>query len=334
MKTSDRARRRSRISTAAGCLRSSVTLSFERFSQTKLLESPLTAASKWRAKSPVPRRSILITRAPRSASWRVANGAATACSRARMVMPARGCIRSYSVAQGWRRQVRCQLQIATTASAEAAITDRLQAGFKLVRPWESQNMLGDVGKDEVRRDGGNLIKAGLAELALDIVLGREAIAAEGLDRGVGGFPGGFGGKMLGHVGFGTAGLSAVEALGSVVAHQIGGADVRVRLGDREGDALVLTDWPAKDNALAGVFGGAIDEPVAVADALGGQQDALGIHAVEDIAEAIPFLADQIRGRDGDIVEVDLVRLVVHEGADRLDRQAVAASVGEIDQEYG
>src|SRR5215831_7402526 len=35
-------------------------------------------------------RSILITRAPRSASWRVANGAATACSNATTVMSSRG----------------------------------------------------------------------------------------------------------------------------------------------------------------------------------------------------------------------------------------------------
>src|ERR1039457_2656730 len=44
-------------------------------------------SSYCRAKSPEPGRSILITRAPRSASCRVASGAATACSRVTTVMP-------------------------------------------------------------------------------------------------------------------------------------------------------------------------------------------------------------------------------------------------------
>src|SRR5206468_8158992 len=41
-------------------------------------------------KSPTPGRSTLMTRAPRSASWRVQNGAAMACSSETTVMPSRG----------------------------------------------------------------------------------------------------------------------------------------------------------------------------------------------------------------------------------------------------
>src|SRR3954469_20784315 len=52
---------------------------------------PLTVSSYPRAKSPVPGRSILMTRAPRSASWRVANGAAIACSSVTTVIPLSGC---------------------------------------------------------------------------------------------------------------------------------------------------------------------------------------------------------------------------------------------------
>src|ERR1700730_19249938 len=51
---------------------------------------PSTRSSKPRAKSPPPGRSILITRAPRSASWRVANGAAIACSSDTTVTPSKG----------------------------------------------------------------------------------------------------------------------------------------------------------------------------------------------------------------------------------------------------
>src|SRR5688572_23760388 len=92
MKMSLRARSVFRTCRASGCFRSRVNDSFDRFSQTKWLHIPFTVVSYPRAKSPVPGRSILITRAPRSASWRVANGAATACSSARTVQPLRGSI--------------------------------------------------------------------------------------------------------------------------------------------------------------------------------------------------------------------------------------------------
>ena len=36
----------------------------------------------------------------------------------------------------------------------------------------------------------------------------------------------------------------------------------------------------------------LGEPAAVADALGGDQDPLGVHPVEDVAEALALLADQ------------------------------------------
>jgi hypothetical protein len=53
-------------------------------------------------------------------------------------------------------------------------------------------------------------------------------------------------------------------------------------GDRERDALVLSDGPAEHDAFAGVGDGALHEPAPVADAFGGDQDAFGVHAVEDV----------------------------------------------------
>ena len=81
---------RLRIACASGCFTSSVRLSLERLVHTKCDASPRTRSSYPRAKSPTPGRSILMTRAPRSASCRVANGAAIACSSATTVMPASG----------------------------------------------------------------------------------------------------------------------------------------------------------------------------------------------------------------------------------------------------
>jgi hypothetical protein len=59
----------------------------------------------------------------------------------------------------------------------------------------------------------------------------------------------------------------------------------------------------------------------VADAFGGDQDALGVHAVEDVAEALALLADQVLGRHLQVVEEQLGGGVVHHRADRADGQA-------------
>src|SRR4029079_1133896 len=41
----------------------------------------------------------------------------------------------------------------------------------------------------------------------------------------------------------------------------------------------------------------VDEPAAVADALGRDQGALGVQAVEDVLEALALAPDQVLGRD-------------------------------------
>src|SRR3954469_1222885 len=82
--------RRFKIVWASGCLTSRVKLSLDRFVQTKCDATPRTRSSYPRAKSPTPGRSTLMTRAPRSASWRVAKGPAIACSRVMMVVPVKG----------------------------------------------------------------------------------------------------------------------------------------------------------------------------------------------------------------------------------------------------
>ena len=88
------------------------------------------------------------------------------------------------------------------------------------------------------------------------------------------------------------------------------------LGDRELHALVLADRPAEDDALLGVGADLVDEPVAVADAFGGDQRALGVEAGQDVLEALAFLADQVLGRDLEVVEEELVGLVVDHVEDR------------------
>ena len=114
-------------------------------------------------------------------------------------------------------------------------------------------------------------------------------------------------------------------------HQLGGAHLRIGARDRELDALVLPDRPAEHAALLGVGARLLDEPFGVADAFGADQDALGVHAGEDVAEALAFLADQVRRRHAQVVEEDLGGRVIHHGADRIDLEAVPARL-HVDQE--
>jgi hypothetical protein len=64
--------------------------------------------------------------------------------------------------------------------------------------------------------------------------------------------------------------------------------------------------PAEDLALGGVVDGAIDEPVAVADGLGREQDVLCVPAVDDVMEPAVDLADYAGGRDTHVVVVHQV----------------------------
>ena len=73
-------------------------------------------------------------------------------------------------------------------------------------------MLGEIRKDQVRRDGGDLIKPRLSEFAFDVVLLGEAEAPVGLDAGIGGLKGSVGREHFGHVGFRAGVLTELGTL--------------------------------------------------------------------------------------------------------------------------
>src|SRR5215203_1284426 len=150
-------------------------------------------------------------------------------------------------------------------------------------PGEAEDVLGYVREDEVSRDRGDLVETRLAELALYVVLGVEAVAAEGLKGGVGRLPRGVSGQELGQVRLGAARLPAVEEGGCLLHHQRGGFDVRV--GPRYGklDALVLADPAPEHRALAG--------------ALCGDEDKFSVHAVDDVAETFSLFTDNALRRE-------------------------------------
>src|SRR5688572_25453982 len=163
-----------------------------------------------------------MTRAPRSASWRVANGAATACSIETTVIPASG----------------------------GAITS--------VRPWQAQYVLSHVGQNHVRRDRGHLIELRLAKLALDVVVLREPKSAMRLHCDIGRLPRRISGQKLGHICLRATRFPAIEQLSGANTHEIGGFDVHMRACDRKLDALVLANRPAEHHPLLRVLRRPID----------------------------------------------------------------------------
>ena len=180
-----------------------------------------------------------------------------------------------------------------------------------------------IGQDQIGRDRRHLIEPRLAEFALDVVFLGKAEAAMGLHAGIRRFPGRIGRQHLGHVGLGAAIEPGLVFAGGFLHHQFGRAHRGIGLGDRELDALVLADRAAEHGALLGVVGGLGDEPFGVADAFGRDQDALGIHAGEDVAKALAFLADQVFRRHLHVGEEHFRGGVVHHGADRADLEPLA-----------
>ncbi len=152
-----------------------------------------------------------------------------------------------------------------------------------VRPRQPQHVLRDEGEHHVRRDRCRLIKPRFPPLALDAVFACVRKPAEGLHAGFARLPGRFRRQHLAHVGFRPAGLMRFEHGAGLANHKGRGFGFGVGSGDRERDALVFADRRAEHDALLGVLRRAADEEARVAHAFRCYEDALGIHAVDDLS---------------------------------------------------
>ncbi len=65
------------------------------------------------------------------------------------------------------------------------------------------------------------------------------------------------------------------------------------LGDGKLHALVLPDGATEYHPVAGIVTGLLDEPAAVANAFRGDQGAFGIEPIEDVAETLALLPDEL-----------------------------------------
>src|SRR5581483_4922407 len=198
----------------------------------------------------------------------------------------------------------CSVPIALLSGTAPSARPRLS---RSVRAGESEDVLGDVGEDEFLADRGDAGEAGLAEVALDVVLGGVAEAAVRLDRPVGGEEARFGGEVLGQVGLFAAGQPGVDEAAGFPDHEGGGPELGVGLGQGEGDALVLSDRAVEDDPLVGVGDGGPEGGPADAERFGGDEDPFGVEPVEEVPEAAALLADPVRQGDHDIVIGRLAR---------------------------
>ena len=114
------------------------------------------------------------------------------------------------------------------------------------------------------------------------------------------------------------GSPASNSSAALMPHQIRRFDLDVR--SAIGNCMPWF-WPIgrlNTTRSLGVARRAIDEPAAVADAFGGDQDPLGVQAIQHIPEPSALFADERVGRHLEIVEEQLGRRVIHHRADRPD----------------
>src|SRR5581483_3237235 len=110
---------------------------------------------------------------------------------------------------------------------------------------------------------------------------------------------GLAGIVLGGVGIGADEVGVVVPViggGGAQHQQLGRLQFDPALGERVLDALVLADRAAEDDALAGIARGAGERGPAQPHRLGGDQDALRVHAVQDVLEPLALLADAVLER--------------------------------------
>src|SRR5713101_5998488 len=126
-----------------------------------------------------------------------------------------------------------------------------------------------------------------------------------------GFERGLGCEIFRRVGLRPAGLACIVERGCPECHQICGLQLHPARRQRMLDRLVAPDRPAEYLALARVADGLSKRRTTQTDSLGGNEDPLRIHAVENELESLAFLSDAILDRHRQAIDEKLI------GVDRL-----------------
>src|ERR1700722_16298766 len=149
---------------------------------------------------------------------------------------------------------------------------------------QSQHLLCDKTSNELRADRGNARDQGFAQITLDVEFFCVAEAAMGHHGLLARLKPGFARKIFRGIGGRTARQALIVLPARRQRHQPGGLKLHPVLCQRMLDRLVLADRAIEYDAGFGVGGGTSQRELAEPDRFGGDQDAFGIHAVQNIFE--------------------------------------------------
>src|SRR6202044_2572076 len=168
-----------------------------------------------------------------------------------------------------------------------------QYGDVHLAPWlgpVQAAALAELGGDDVALDLVGALaddhQGGVAEVALDVVLGGVAVAAVDPDRVQRHLHRDLGGEELGHAGLHVAAQPRVGPLGGVQDQLPGRGDLGGRIGQVVADRLVLPDRLAEAFALLGVGERVVERGPGDAQRAGGDLDPPGFQALHHLREAV------------------------------------------------
>src|SRR5581483_4848389 len=127
---------------------------------------------------------------------------------------------------------------------------------ELVRLRQPEHALGDVAQDELAAHRRDAPDEGFAQVALDVVFARVAVAAERHHGLLAGVEARLAREVLRRVRFRAAGLAAVVERRRLERHEVRRLERHPVRRERVLDRLVLADRAVENDALLGIGGGA------------------------------------------------------------------------------
>src|SRR5207244_1169237 len=110
-------------------------------------------------------------------------------------------------------------------------------------------------------------------------LSRKAITAMRIERGVARSPCSLCTEQFRHIRLGAAWLAGIEHLRRPEPHQVRRLRLRIRLRNRELNALILCDWATEDHSLITIPHRSLNKPARIPNGLRRNENPLGVHTV-------------------------------------------------------
>src|SRR5436305_14645532 len=235
-------------------------------------------------------------------SWKMSSG--KRCSRSRSATP--GWMRSTAKRRTSSRRS-CWSSVSEKSTPVAAVASATGSASTAIRVSSG---LGEhpVGDHHLLDLAGALVDlgdAGVAEVALDVVLLGVAVAAVDLQRLVGDPLGHLGGEQLGLGGFEGVALLVLLGPRRLPGEQAGGVELGRHVREVELDRLEVGEMGAELLALLRVGQRLLEGPLGDADRLGGDADAAAVEGGHGDLEAVSLLAETVAGRDAQVLEGQL-----------------------------